>query len=279
MRRTISLAILFSGFALIAASSAQTQEETVLAGPGSGFEEVNDVLHGTVSMVTYESPFLGQTRRMAVYTPPDYDQVQNRLPVLYLLHGEDGDENTWVELGSAHLIVDNLIAQQKIEPMLVVMPNGNPTKAAGTNISATPREELFPKSLAKDIVPFIEDRYRVKTGMKNRAVAGLSMGGVQTMTAISLYPRMFGYAGVWGAGIRLSDEQLSLRLTIIRAGGLMLCYVGCGVDDSLAHAPSNQLVRHLKKLDMWYRFKETTGGRSWYNWRIYLSDFATMIFR
>jgi enterochelin esterase family protein len=279
MRRTINLAILFSGLALIAASSAQAQEETVLADPESGPGAANDVPHGTVSMVTYDSPDLGQTRRMAVYTPPDYDQGQNRLPALYLLHGEGGDENTWVELGSAHLIVDNLIAQKKIEPMLVVMPNGNPTKTAGTNGSATPFEELFPKSLAEDIVPFIEDRYRVKTDMKNRAVAGASLGGAQTMTAISLYPRLFGYVGVWGAGIRLSDEQMKLRLSIIKNGGLMLYYVGCGVDDSMARASSYQLVKHLKNLDMWYRFKETTGGRTWSNFRIYLSNFATMIFR
>lgn len=277
MQKTINLAILFSGLALITASSAQTQENTILE--GSGFEEVNDVPHGTVSVVTYESPDFGQTRRMAVYTPPDYDQGQNRLPVLYLLHGEGGDENTWVEHGSAHLIVDNLIAQKKIEPMLVVMPNGNPTNDAGTNRSATPFEELFPKSLAEDIVPFIEDRYKVKTDMKNRAVAGASLGGAQTMTAISLYPRLFGYVGVWGAGIRLSDEQMRLRLSIIKNGGLMLYYVGCGVDDSMARASSYQLVKHLKNLDMWYRFKETTGGRTWSNFRIYLSNFATMIFR
>jgi enterochelin esterase family protein len=216
---------------------------------------------------------------MAVYIPPDYDQGQSRLPVLYLLHGEGGDENAWVELGSANLILDNLIAQEKIEPMLVVMPNGNPKKTAGTNGSATPHEELFPKSLAQDIVPFVEDHYRVKTGMQDRAVAGFSMGGVQTMTTVSLYPRMFGYAGVWGAGIRLSDEQLSLRLSIIKNGGLKLYYVGCGVDDALAHTPCTQIVKQLRKLDMWYRFKETTGGHTWSNWRIYLSDFATKIFR
>ena len=84
--------------------------------------------------------------------------------------------------------------------------------------------------------------------------------------------------GVWSADSRLPDEQLDLRLSLIKAAGLKLFYVGCGVDDSLAHSSSNRLVEHIKKLDMWYRFKETTGGHTWINWRIYLSDFAPMLF-
>ena len=275
----------------------------LIPGPQSELYEVKNVPHGTVSMVWYESPTLGNSRRMLVYTPPGYESKGDRYPVLYLLHGGGGDEDAWITLGRANLIMDNLIARKSAKPMIVVMPNGNANQimakgsgpvagripaaqtkkpadeAANSRSSAIPDAELFPKSLVKDIVPYIEEHYRTKDNMEDRAIAGLSMGGGQTMTATALYPRAFGYIGVWSAGTRLADEQLDLRLSIIKAGGVKLYYVGCGVDDRLAHAGSTRLVEHLKKLDMWYRFKETTGGHTWSNWRIYLGDFATKLFR
>jgi enterochelin esterase-like enzyme len=275
----------------------------LIPGQESALYEVKNVPHGSVTMVWYDSPTLKMARRMYVYTPPAYERGRDRYPVLYLLHGEGEDEDAWFTLGRANLIMDNLIAQRKAEPMIVVMPNGNANQkmAAGSGpiegqsspmqprtpenktenlrSSATTAAELFPKSLVEDIVPYVEKHFRIKDDVESRAIAGLSMGGGQTITTTALYPRTFGYIGVWSAGSRLTDEQLSLRLSIIKAGGAKLHYVGCGVDDQLAHTGSTRLVEQLKKLDMWYRFKETTGGHTWFNWRIYLSDFATMLFR
>jgi len=275
----------------------------LVPGPESALYEVKNVLHGNVSMVWYNAPTLEMERRMYIYTPPGYERGRDRYPVLYLLHGGGGDEDAWFTLGRTNLIMDNLIAQKKAKPMIVVMPNGNAnqkmangsgpiqgqsspmqprapvSKTTNARSSATPAAELFPKSLVEDVIPYVEEHFRVKDDMESRAIAGLSMGGGQTMTATALYPRTFGYVGVWSAGSRLPEEQLNLRLSIIKAGGVKLHYVGCGVDDRLAHAGSTRLVEQLKKLDMWYRFKETTGGHTWFNWRIYLSDFATMLFK
>ncbi len=275
----------------------------LIPGPESALYEAKNVPHGSVSMVWYDSPILKKARRMYIYTPPGYESGGDRYPVFYLLHGGGGDEDAWFTLGRANLIMDNLIAQKKAKPMIVAMPNGNSdqkmargsgpvpgqssdiqprtpvNKTTDTPSSATPAAELFPKSLVEDIIPYVEKHYRVKDDMENRAIAGLSMGGGQTMTATALYPRTFGYIGVWSAGSRLTDEQLSLRLSLLKTAGAKLFYVACGVDDPLAHAGSTRIVEQLRKLDMWYRFKETTGGHTWLNWRIYLSDFATMLFK
>jgi enterochelin esterase family protein len=284
MQRIIKLAILCLGFAFMAEPSAAQQTERpvsrfarhVTAGPiipEMQTDQAEAVPHGHVSVVSYGSPILKESRGLCIYKPPGYEKGEIRYPVLYLLHGEGGDENEWVISGRANLVIDDLIIQKKAEPMIVVMPNGN------VKSPATPDEELFPKSLVEDLIPYIEEHYRVKDDIGNRAIAGLSMGGRQTMTATALYPRTFGYIGIWSAGTQLTDEQLSLRLSIIKNGGVKLYYVGCGVDDQLAHAGSMRLVEQLKKLDMWYRLKETPGGRTWSNWRLYLSDFATQIFK
>jgi enterochelin esterase family protein len=287
----------------------------LISGPESSLCELKDVPHGTVSMIWYNSPTLKLKRRMYVYTPPGYEGGSRHYPVLYLLHGGGGDEDAWFTLGRANLILDNLIAQEKAAPMIVVMPNGNanqkmatgsgpipgqaspmqfrpPAATPAPGASPTPSGQagaargtpsplagLFPESLVKDIIPFVEKRYRVVRTAKSRAIAGLSMGGGHTMTATAQYPKTFGYIGVWSAGSRQPDEEITRQLSSIKAAGAKFYYVGCGVDDQLAHAGSIKLVEILKKLDMRYKFRESTGGHTWFNWRIYLSEFAPMLFR
>ncbi len=260
----------------------------LIPGPESSLYELQDVPHGTVSMIWYNSPTLKLKRRMYVYTPPGYEGGSRHYPVLYLLHGGGGDEDAWFTLGRTNLILDNLIAQEKAKPMIVVMPNGNANQkmatgsgpipgqaspmqsrppaasqaAAGQTGAArsTPSPGLFPESLVKDIIPFVEKHYRVIKNADSRAIAGLSMGGGHTMTATAQYPKTFGYIGVWSAGSRQPDEEISRQLSSIKAAGVKLYYVGCGVDDPLAHAGSVKLVEILKKLDMRYKFRESTGG-------------------
>ena len=169
--------------------------------------------HGNVAKVWYESPTLGLTRRMTVYTPPGYDESRRtRYPVLYLCHGAGGDENAWSELGRAAQILDNLIALGKAEPMIVVMPNGNVnTEAAPGEWSAGMYQPAFrggrdfgqPKSTMQesfpDIMDYVESNYRVLKGAGNTAMCGLSMGGGHTFMTTKLYPGTFGYVGLFSA--------------------------------------------------------------------------------
>jgi enterochelin esterase family protein len=281
----------------------------LISGPESALYEVKDVPHGTVSKVWYESPTLKLTRRLYVYTPPGYEESGDRYPVFYLLHGGGGDEDAWFTLGRTNLILDNLIEQGKAKPMVVVMPNGNANQKMATGSGPVPGQaspmqmpapgaapkpagqaaaapgasspfgRLFPDSLVKDIIPWVEKHYRVVADKDSRAIAGLSMGGGHTMAATANFPGTFGYIGVWSAGSRQPDEEITRQLLAVKAGGVKLYYVGCGVDDKLAYAGSTKLVEMLKKAEMNYTFRESSGGHTWFNWRIYLSEFGPLLFR
>jgi enterochelin esterase family protein len=278
----------------------------LISGPESDLYEVKDVPHGNVSMVWYDSPTLKLKRRMYVYTPPDYGGGTGRYPVFYLLHGGGGDEDAWFTLGRTSQIMDNLIAQGKAKPMIVVMPNGNANQkmapgsgpvpgqssamgggraaapAPGAAPAAAPPSMMtsaFPESLVKDIIPFVEKNYRAIPNKDSRAIAGLSMGGGHTLAATNNFPGTFGYIGVWSAGTRQMDDAIVKQLEAVKAAGVKLYYVGCGVDDQLAYTGSKNLVELLKKIDVKYTFRESSGGHTWFNWRIYLSEIAPMLFR
>src|SRR5581483_1057781 len=152
--------------------------------PEADFEDNKPVPHGEVRQVWYQSTTLGQQRRMHVYTPPGYDQSQDKYPVFYLLHGGGDEDSGWSTVGRAGFILDNLIAAGKAKPMLVVMPNGSLPRPANLTPGAPPApgamaalQDRFTNELLKDVVPFVEKHYRVKAGPENRALAGLSMGG------------------------------------------------------------------------------------------------------
>jgi enterochelin esterase-like enzyme len=281
------------------------QNILLIDGPESALYGVQDVPHGTLSMAWYDSPTLKLRRRMFVYTPPGYETGTQKYPVFYLLHGGGGDEDAWNTMGRATHIMDNLIAQGKAKPMLVVMPNGNaPQKMApgtgpvpnqpdsltaimppggGRNdldaiiaaISASP----FVDSVVKDIVPFVERTYRVAPGKDNRAIAGLSMGGFHTVAITNTFPSVFGYVGVFSAGTRATDAAFVKRLEGVKSAAPRLYYVACGVDDTSTHDSTLNLVGLLKKIDMKHTYNETPGAHTWFNWRIYLSNFAPMLFR
>ena len=288
----------------------------LIPGPESELYEVKDVPHGTVSMVWYDSPTLKMKRRMYVYTPPDYATTTARYPVFYLLHGGGGDEDAWFTLGRTSQIMDNLIAQGKAKPMIVVMTNGNawqkmapgsgpvpgqvpppmpqraaaaaPAPGAAPAAPATPpapspaalaAARAFPDSLVKDVIPFIEKNYRALPGKDNRAIAGLSMGGGHTTSATLNFPGTFGYIGVWSAGYRQNDEAAIKQFQAVKAAGVKLYHVGCGLEDKMALASSRNLVEILKKVEMNHVFRESPGGHTWFNWRIYLKEYAPMLFK
>ena len=278
----------------------------IIPGKGSELFEVNDVPHGSVTKVWFDSPSLGLNRRMCVYTPPGYEDSKQEYPVLYLLHGGGGDEDAWITLGRANYILDNLIAQGKAKPMIVVMPNGNANlTAAMTDMSFqaqssgtqrpvdTQNEQAvidgtysYPNSLVKDIIPYVEKHYRVKANSDNRAIAGLSMGCLQTQVTYITYPELFSYVGCFSLGIHFNNQFAIISSKILipaydkKLDTLKnnLFYVGCGTQD-FCYEGVQELRKKLEGHNFNYHYNETGGGHTWANWRDYLADFVPRIFK
>ena len=244
--------------------------------------------HGSVTYRWYDSPSLGISRRMTVYTPYGYEKnPKAKYPVLYLLHGGGGDEEAWTSMGRAAQILDNLIEKGLAKPMIVVMPNGNPNqKAAGTlGIAAEEMDRQDPKwqnayvtSLVKEIVPFIDKEYRTVAKASGRAIAGLSMGGGHTTSATILFPGVFNYICPLSCGIRESDH-LDADLLGIKKAGYKLYWIGVGKDDTMAYQGSLVLDKHLTGLDMPHTLYVSEDAHVWKNWRLYLNTFAQLLFK
>jgi enterochelin esterase-like enzyme len=273
-----------------------TRNESMFLIPGaeSDLYIVKDVPHGTLAKIWYESPGLKLTRRMYVYTPAGYENSNNKYPVFYLLHGGGGDEDAWTTLGRTCQIMDNLIALGRAKPMIVIMPNGNPgqtaafTDAPSRPVTTNPYDMgmgLFEESLVKDIIPYVESHYRVISDRDNRALAGLSMGGMQTLALTGSYPSMFGYIGVMSMGLvdaasmgLKPDPDQDKKFESLKDSAYKLFWVGVGKDDFL-YKSVQSLRSSLDKHGLKYTYRESTGGHSWSNWRIYLSEFAPQLFR
>ena len=284
----------------------------MISGPESDLWDFKDVPHGTIHTVWYPSPTLKQDRRrMYIYTPPGYEANQTRYPVLYLLHGGGGDEDAWVTMGRANVILDNLIAAGKAKPMIVVMPNGNATQtvsqgyaygptpapqsvtapappplqaAAGAGRGAAaprpaqPYPGSYPESLVKDVIPFVEKTYRAIADKDNRAIAGLSMGGGHTLMATNNNPGVFGYIGVFSSGPRTVDEAYEKQLEAVKAGGVKFYWTGAGTTD-MAREGTMNLHSLLEKHGFKTSYKEIPGSHYWFLWRDFLGDFGSILFR
>ena len=178
--------------------------------PGHDLFDTKDVPRGAVAAVTYRSSVLGTYRRMHVYTPPGYERGGGQYPVFYLLHGAGDNDHAWSSVGRAGFILDNLIAAKKAKPMIVVMPAGHQPRATGS-VVGTSATQGFVKEFVTDVMPYIESHYRVKKDRANTAIAGLSMGGQQTL-AVAI-PRLgrFAYIGVFSSGLISAFPELSRR--------------------------------------------------------------------
>ena len=241
---------------------------------------------GTVSFKWYDSAILGINRRLTVYTPYGYEAKANakkKYPVLYLLHGAGGDEEAWSSMGRAAQILDNLIEQGKAEPMIVVMPNGNPNQQAAQTMGLKTSEinfrdpayaNAYVRSLCEEIVPFIEKEYRANPKPESRAIAGLSMGGGHTISASTLYPAMFDYICPLSAAGSANDEQIQA----LKKAGVKLYFLACGTDDFL-YEGSKTLDATLTKNGLDHIFYQSDGGHTWANWRLYLNTFAPLLFK
>ena len=267
----------------------------IIGGDRADLYKVNKVPHGTVSKVWYNSPTLGMDRRLTVYTPAGYETSGKRYPVFYLLHGMGGDENAWSELGRTAQILDNLIAQGKAKPMIVVMTNGNAALEAAPGESslgfAAPSMNL-PKTMEgsfetafPDVVKFIDKTYRTQANKKGRAIAGLSMGGFHSMHISKQYPDMFDYVGLFSAAIMPNKDvkspiydNLEAKLKTQFAKKPALYYIAIGDKDFLFQA-NNDYRKMLDEKGYKYEYYETGEGHIWKNWRIYLTEFAPKIFK
>jgi enterochelin esterase family protein len=257
--------------------------------PGSDFMDTADVPHGAVARVYYHSRALDRDRRMHVYTPPGYEAGAEKYPVLYLLHGAGDSDDSWTSVGRANFILDNLIAARKAKPMLVVMPHGH-TGPFSFIMSTTPSTNgpvgngKFEDDFVKDILPYIENHYRVQTGQPSRAIAGLSMGGAQTLNLLGARPKDFGYVGVFSSAVifgRAADWEKEHKDGLddkAAKDGLKLLWFATGKEDFLL-ARTKETVTLLKKHDFNPVFKETAGGHTWINWQKYLHEFAPQLFR
>ena len=294
----------------------------MISGPESECWDFKDVPHGTVQAVWYPSPTLKMDqRRMMVYTPPGYETSNQKYPVLYLLHGGGGDEDAWLTMGRANIIIDNLIAAGKARPMIVVMPNGNATQSVsqGYGYGPTPArqqvtapapppvqaqqqaqgaaggagraggaggrggqpqvyEGSYPQSLVKDVIPFVEKRYRVMATKDDRAIAGLSMGGGHTVMATNNNPGEFAYIGVFSAGGRTTDETFQTQLEAVKAGGVKFYWLGAGTTD-MAHDGTVALSDLVKKDGFNTSYREIPGRHYWFLWRDFLAHFAQVMFQ
>lgn len=267
-----------------------------IVGGGIGdLYKVNKVPHGTVSRRWYDSPTAGMTRRVTIYTPAGYETSKEKYPVLYLLHGMGGDEEAWIALGRTSQILDNLIAQGKAKPMIVVMTNGNIVQEAAPGESNLgyykPTMQLpntmdgkFEESFG-DVIKFVESNYRVKADKSDRAIAGLSMGGYHSLHISRYYPNTFDYVGLFSAAIMPNEKvnskvyaDFDATLNKQMKNGYKLYWIGMGKTDFLYQSGVDYRAK-LDKMGMKYIYRESEGGHTWTNWRTYLSEFVPMLFK
>lgn len=251
--------------------------------------EVQSVPHGSVHINTYDSKSVGGPRMAWIYTPPGYESNSARYPVLYLLHGSGDTQNGWVTIGRANLILDNLIAAGKAKPMIVVMPYGRPTadvtlvqNRGGAGQGQGNATAAFQEDLLNDLIPYVEKLYRVSAKADDRALAGLSMGGGQTLQIGLSHLDTFHALGAFSAGGgRGNPTEMYKGFFDDPAAAnkkLKLFYIACGKTDSL-FAGSQALHDALDQHKIKHSFVASEEGHVWRNWRDYLAEFTPQLFR
>ena len=289
MRRPILLIALgavlaWPGAAVFAQSADGTKAETAgkFPAPPKGYDQKRDgIEHGTLTTVEYDSTTVGIKRKARVYTPPGYSK-DTKYPVLYLLHGIGGDENEWPRGGTPEVILDNLYADKKATPMIVVMPNGRASKEL-TGRDPIPKQvpafALFEKELLTDLIPFIEKTYPVTKDRESRALAGLSMGGGQSLNFGLANLDTFAWVGGFSSAPNTRRPADLIKDHSEAAKKLRLLYVACGDKDSLFRI-SEDVHKMLdeKKVPHAYRVIPA-GAHDFKVWKSDLYHFAQLLFR
>jgi len=286
---------------------ARLENMFLVPGEEAAFAGTWPVPHGDVRIVWYDSTACNCVRRMHIYTPPGYDGSDEMYSVLYLIHGGGDDDSGWSTIGRAGFIMDNLLAAGKVEPMIVVMPNGS-VRRPGVSYRLTGADrsspaairariegisalhDVFVEDLLKAIIPTVERRYRVLTDRDHRAVAGLSMGGAETLRVAPSNLDKFAYIGVFSMGLQVGPEagvntdfeerNADFFANPDRTNELLkLFWIAAGEDDRTITDGARRLSETLKRRGIRHVFHESAGGHTWINWRQYLYDFLQLLFR
>ncbi len=265
-----------------------TQSVVHVPGPASLPWEINNVPRGVLHRHFYRSAIVGDDRDFFVYTPPGYDaNAKTPYPVLYLLHGYSDDASGWTAVGRAHIILDNLIAQGKAKPMLIVMPLGygapEITRRGGPGLrdqSLWRRNvERFRDATLQEVLPLVEKAYRVSKDRAQRAIAGLSMGGTEALLTGLNALESFAYVGAFSSGGLLPDNDATFPGLDAKANEkLRLLWIGCGTEDRLIEG-NRKLLEWLKAKGIRHTWVETPGAHTWMVWRRYLAQFAPLLFQ
>lgn len=251
---------------------------------GDDYYAIKDVPHGEVCIRYYYSTVFNGWRRFYIYKPAGYDvSISEKYPVLYILHGGGEDERGWATQGKTDLILDNLIAANKAKPMLIVMPDGNVNvQGYGENTL-----RMFERELKLCIIPFVEKNYRAETSSGNRALAGLSMGGIQTLYAGMNNTDLFSYLGVFSSGwilplqSDLADKQndfIKKNLDKIK-NNLKLLWIGIGGKEDIAYNNCQTMISRFNEMNLKYTYCDYPGGHAWPVWRNNLYNFAQLLFK
>jgi enterochelin esterase family protein len=247
-------------------------------------DEWRDVPHGTVTIHWYDSKASGTRRRLHVYTPPGYGKdPERKYPVLYLLHGSGDNDSHWMNIGRANVITDNLIADGKALPVVIVMPDGHVIERPVGPVDEKTRMEIrraFEKDLLESVVPLIESSYRVRTDAASRAIAGLSMGSAQSLVVGLGHADKFAWIGAFSGSISREDPVLSgLKADPAKANErLKLLWLAIGKEDG-GLKNKQALSAGLKDIGIKHEYHETDGAHRWSVWRLYLADFLPRLFR
>ena len=307
-----------------AVSESLSNVSSLVVVPGSDYFDTKDVPHGAVASVTYYSAALKKFRRMHVYTPPGYENGKDKFPVFYLLHGAGDNDDCWTSVGRAGFILDNLIAQKKVKPMVVIMPAGHTQNttggggggrgaAAAATPGVAPPPDEFTQDFMTDIMPYAETHYRIITDRAHRAIAGLSMGGSQTLNIAIPHLDKFSYIGVFSSGLIGSfgggrggrgpgaatgpavaapappapaatgptpweTQHMAELDNAAWKRGLKLVWFSTGRDDGLI-TTSRATVDLLNKHGFNASFRDSAGAHTWLNWRDYLVEFTPQLFQ
>lgn len=272
MRRIVGL-LPGVGALLVLSSLTRAEPPTVPAAPPKGFDARRDgIERGKVETVEYDSKTVGAKRKMVVYTPPGYSK-DTRYPVFYLLHGGGDDETGWQKKGSADVILDNLYADKKVVPMIVVMPNGFARKPG-----SDARNSGFEDDLLKDVIPYVESHYSVQADREHRALAGLSMGGGQTLRIGLKHLDVFAWVGVFSAGGGGGSTADVIPDPAAAGKQLRLFWLSCGDKDRLMES-SKKLHTELEEKKVPHVWHVDSGAHEWPVWKNDLYLLAQMLFR
>ena len=265
-----------------------SDSELHVPGAKSLMWEVNDVPRGKLHRHFYKSTVAGDERDFIVYTPPGYDPAaRKKYPVLYLLHGFSDDASAWSTVGRANVILDNLIARDQAKPMIIVMPLGYGTmdyvRGGWTGARRSEMRQIsfdkFRDNLLKEVIPQVEEAYRVSADRKNRAIAGLSMGGAESLYVGLNAIDTFAWVGAFSSGglsTNYSKEYPQLDEKANRQ--LKLLWIACGKDDRLIGS-NQQFIDWLKSKNVNYVWQESPGGHTFRVWRRYLAEFTPLLFQ